>query len=38
VVDAVMFLYGSLSYIGRNSSGDTWRAGIFLILPIVTAA
>jgi hypothetical protein len=36
-LDAVFFLYGMLSYTGKNTSGDEWRAGIFIILLIVTA-
>ncbi|MEV6844197.1 hypothetical protein [Actinoplanes sp. NPDC051411] len=35
--DAVFFLYGMLSYTGQNSSGDEWRAGIFIVLLVVTA-
>jgi hypothetical protein len=35
-IDVIFFFYGMLSYTGKNNSGDEWRAGIFLILAIVT--
>lgn len=35
-VDVAFFFYGMLSYTGRNTTADEWRAGIFLILLIVT--
>ena len=37
VLDVVFFFYGMLAYTGRNTSGDEWRAGIFIVLLIVTA-
>jgi len=35
-VDVVFFFYGMLAYSGRNTGGDTWRAGIFLFLLLTT--
>jgi hypothetical protein len=36
LVDAVFFLYGMLSYTGQNTGSDTWRAGIFWFLFLMT--
>jgi hypothetical protein len=36
-VDILFFFFGALSYTGGNTDGDMWRAGIFLVLLIVTA-
>jgi hypothetical protein len=37
-VDVAFFFYGMLSYTGQNTTGDDWRAGIFLFLFLATAA
>lgn len=37
-VDVLYFLFGMLSYTGENTTGDLWRAGIFLVLLVVTAS
>jgi hypothetical protein len=37
VVDVAFFFYGMLAYTGKNTTGDQWRAGIFLFLLIITA-
>jgi hypothetical protein len=34
--DVVFFFYGMLSYTGKDTGGDGWRAGIFLVLAVVT--
>jgi hypothetical protein len=34
----IFFLYGTLAYTGRNTSGDSWRAGIFLFMFLMTSA
>ena len=36
VADVAFFFIGMLSYTGQNTSGDTWRAGIFLFLLVLT--
>ena len=36
VADVAFFFIGMLSYTGENTSGDTWRAGIFLFLLALT--
>ncbi len=36
LADVAFFFYGMLSYTGRNTSGDEWRAGIFIVLFSVT--
>jgi hypothetical protein len=37
VVDVVFFIYGMTAYTGRaGESGDLWRAGIFLVLLVIT--
>lgn len=36
--NGVFFLYGMLAYTGRGTSGDNWRAGIFLVLFFLTLA
>lgn len=36
LTDAVFFFYGMLSYSGHSTTGDEWRAGIFLFLLITT--
>ncbi|OLE21213.1 MAG: hypothetical protein AUG44_28295 [Actinobacteria bacterium 13_1_20CM_3_71_11] len=38
VVDVAFFFYGMLAYTGRNTSADTWRAGLFLVLLAVTGS
>ncbi|GAA1640346.1 hypothetical protein [Actinoplanes couchii] len=35
-LDVIFFFYGMFAYTGDNTSGDTWRAGIFLLLVFVT--
>jgi len=35
-IDVIFFFYGMLSYTGKNTGGDEWRAGIFLVLAVVT--
>jgi hypothetical protein len=37
VADVIFFFYGMLSYTGKNTGGDEWRAGIFLFLFVATA-
>jgi hypothetical protein len=34
--DVLFFFYGMLSYSGASTSGDGWRAAIFLVLVIAT--
>lgn len=37
VVDVAFFIYGRNAYTGREGdSGDLWRAGIFLVLLVIT--
>jgi hypothetical protein len=36
--DVIFFFYGMFAYTGKNTTGDTWRAGIFLVMCLVTAA
>jgi heme/copper-type cytochrome/quinol oxidase subunit 3 len=36
LTDVVFFLYGMAAYTGRNTTGDEWRAGIFLFLFVAT--
>ncbi len=36
VVDVAFFFYGMFSYSGENTKADDWRAGIFLLLLVVT--
>ena len=36
VVNVLYFFYGMSSYTGRNTTADEWRAGIFLLLLVVT--
>ncbi|MEV4515642.1 hypothetical protein AB0K00_42660 [Dactylosporangium sp. NPDC049525] len=38
VADVTWFFIGMLSYTGRNTTGDTWRAVIFLFLLALTGA
>jgi hypothetical protein len=38
LTDVIAFVYGMLAYTGKNTSGDTWRAGIFLFLFVLTSA
>jgi len=38
VVDIAFFFYGMLAYTGRNTNADSWRAGTFLVLLIVTGS
>ena len=38
LADGIFFLYGMLSYTGRNTGPDQWRAGIFLFLLLTTFA
>ncbi|MCO8277045.1 hypothetical protein M1L60_41350 [Actinoplanes sp. TRM 88003] len=35
-VDIVFFVVGAMSYTGKNTDGDLWRAVIFLFLVVVT--
>jgi DMSO reductase anchor subunit len=37
LVDVVFFFYGMLAYTGENTSGDSWRAGIFLFMFLLTS-
>lgn len=37
LIDIAFFFYGMLSYTGRNTTGDEWRAGIFLFLFLATS-
>jgi ABC-type multidrug transport system permease subunit len=37
LTDVVFFFYGMLSYTGHNTTGDEWRAGLFLFLFIATS-
>jgi hypothetical protein len=37
LTDVIAFVYGMLAYTGRNTSGDEWRAGIFLFLFFMTS-
>ncbi|MBF5028557.1 MULTISPECIES: hypothetical protein [unclassified Micromonospora] len=34
--NVIFFLYGMSAYTGRNTSGDNWRAGIFLFMLLFT--
>ena len=36
VTDVLYFFYGMWSYTGRNTPGDAWRAGIYLVMLAVT--
>jgi hypothetical protein len=36
VADVAFFFYGMLSYTGRNTAAETWRAFIFLAMLAVT--
>jgi len=36
ILDVAMFLYGMLSYSGKNTNTETWRAVIFLLMCGVT--
>ena len=38
VADVILFFYGMLSYTGNNTTGDDWRAGIFLFMFLATCA
>jgi hypothetical protein len=38
ITDVIFFFYGMLAYTGRNTSGDNWRAGIFLFMFLMTSA
>ena len=38
VFDVLFFFYGMLAYTGRNTGADEWRAGIFLLLLLVTGS
>jgi hypothetical protein len=38
VLDVAFFFYGMTAYTGRNTTADTWRAGIFILLLILTAS
>ncbi|MEV4518002.1 hypothetical protein AB0K00_54730 [Dactylosporangium sp. NPDC049525] len=38
VADVAWFFIGMLSYTGQNTTGDTWRAVIFLFLLALTGA
>jgi hypothetical protein len=35
--DVIFFFYGMLAYTGKDTTGDTWRAGIFLVMFLLTA-
>lgn len=36
VADVIYFFYGMWSYSGRDTSGDAWRAVIYLVMLAVT--
>lgn len=36
VFDVAFFFYGMLAYSGQNTSGDNWRAGLFIFLFFAT--
>jgi hypothetical protein len=38
LADVIFFFYGMLAYSGQNTSGDNWRAGIFLFMFFMTCA
>lgn len=32
LTNVILFIYGTLAYTGRNTTGDDWRAGMFLFM------
>jgi hypothetical protein len=36
LADILYFFYGMWSYSGYNTSGDGWRAGIYLVMLVIT--
>jgi hypothetical protein len=36
LADILYFFYGMWSYSGHNTSGDAWRAGIYLVMLVIT--